>query len=166
MILMKKFDDRALVGMPIYLLIAIATSSIIIAIFSLSIINMVQSAELDSIKKEIEKIVSEAENMFEYADSGTLLTINVNLPSSLNKLVFGSIPKKNIFDDKDIIFDENTSNNYFFIMDDATVNVYSSSARFTGKNISQIVVLKPGRYNLILELVKNQGKTYVKIYQK
>jgi hypothetical protein len=163
---MKVFNDRAVIGMPVYLLVAITTSSIIIAVFSSSIMHIIHSTESDSVKKEIEKIVSEAENMFEYADSGTLLTINVNLPSSLNKLVFGSIPQKNIFDEENIIFDENTSNNYFFVMNDATLNIYSSNARFTGKNIGEAVVLKPGCYNLAIELVKNEGKTYVKIYQK
>ena len=163
---MKIFDDKAVVGMPVYLLVAITTSSIIIAVFSLSIVHIIQNAELDSVKKEVEKIVSEAENMFEYADSGTLLTINLNLPSSLNKLVFGSLPQKNVFDEKDIIFDENTSNNYFFLMDDETLNVYSSNARFTGKNTGEVVILKSGCYNIALELIKIKGKTYVKIYQK
>lgn len=163
---MKKIDDRAIVGMPVYLLVAIATSSIIFAVFSLSILHITKNADLDSVKKEVEKIVSEAENMFEYADSGTVLIINVNLQSSLNKLVFGSIPKKNIFDDKDIIFDENISNNYFFVMDDGTIEVYSSNARFTGENIGQVALLKSGSYNIVLELTKSEGKTYVKIYQK
>jgi hypothetical protein len=163
---MKNIDDRAVIGMPVYLLVAITTSSIILTVFSLSILNITKNAEVDSVKKEVEKIVSEAENMFEYADGGTVLTINVNLPNSLNKLVFGSLPQKNVFDEKDIIFDENTSNNYFFVMDDGTTNVYSSNARFTGENIEQVALLKSGTYNLVIELIKNKGKTYVKIYQK
>jgi hypothetical protein len=163
---MKNADDRAVIGMPVYLLVAITTSSIILTVFSLSILNITKNAEVDSVKKEVEKIVSQAENMFEYADSGTVLTINVNLPNSLNKLVFGSLPQKNVFDEKDIIFDEDTNNNYFFVMDDGTTNVYSSNARFTGENIEQASLLKSGTYNLVIELIKNKGKTYVKIYQK
>ena len=49
---MKIFDDKAVVGMPVYLLVAITTSSIIIAVFSLSIVHIIQNAELESVKKE------------------------------------------------------------------------------------------------------------------
>lgn len=158
-------NNKAAVGLPIYLLVVVITSSLIIGLFSVAIINMINQSKNNTIKKEIDRILSEAENMFEYADTGSLVNINVNFPDNLNFAVFGSLPngtkKPTVFS-----LDENTSNNYYYVLDDGTVYSFSSHTRFSGNSTGEISILGPGSYNLILELEKEKGRTYVKIYPK
>jgi len=157
------YNNRAVVGFPIYLLIVIMTSSLIIGLLTISVLNMINQSKDDAIKKEIEKILSEAENMFEYADSGTLVNMKIDFPDNLNFVVFGSLPD-GINKPSNFSLDENTSNNYFYVLDDGTINSYSSHTRFSGNSTREISVLYQGSYDLILELEKEGGKSYVKIY--
>jgi len=111
-----------------------------------------------------QKIISEAENMFEYADEGTLVTVSVDFSNSLKFAVFGSMPQNGVLKPTNYNLDEKMSNNYYFVTDDGTISSYSSNARFSSENISQIAVFGPGNYDLSLDLVNVGGKTYVKIY--
>ena len=61
-------NELGMMGAPMYLTVAIITASAIFVIFAHSIYNMVEESQTDIVKKQIEKIISEAENMFEYAD--------------------------------------------------------------------------------------------------
>ncbi len=161
---MKKIDNFAMIAFPSYLLVAIITSSIIIGIFSLSILNTINNSKKEIVRKEIEKIVTEAENMFEYADTGTLVNIDVDFPDTLRFLVFGDIPKNGTNLPKELDLSEETSNNYYYVLDDNTIESFSSNARFSGNRTTNISVLFEGNYNLNLELSNDGDKTYVKIY--
>jgi len=163
---MKKFDNFGVISMPIYLIIAIIVSTIIIGLFSLSIYNMINQSKKDIAIKEIEKIVSEAENMFEYADEDTELTISVNFPDSLSFVVFGSLPRNATLCPKNFILDEKTSNNYYYVMSDGSIKSFSSHVRFCGFEIDNISVLHYGSYDLVLKLEKVGEHSYVKIYNK
>lgn len=163
---MKYLDDSAMIGFPSYLLVAVITSAIIIGIFSLSLLNVIDETKKDIVKNKIEKIISEAENMFEYADTGTLVNIRVEFPDALNFLVFGDISEEGLHVPIDTTLNEKTSNNYYYVFDDNSIESYSSHVRFSGKNIDEICILREGSYDLVLELEKNGGKTYVKIYQQ
>lgn len=162
--IIKKIDDYALIGFPSYLLVAIITSSLIIGVFSFSLMNMINNSKNEIIKKEIEKIINEAENMFEYADTGSLVSLHVDFPDSLRFVVFGDIPMNgaNLPNDKSL--DEKTSNNYYYVLEDNSILSFSSHTRFSSNNTDEICILKKGSYNLKLELVNYEGKTYVKIY--
>ena len=157
-------DDYALIGFPSYLLVAIITCSLIIGIFSVSLINMINNSKNEIVKKEIEKIINEAENMFEYADTGSLVSVHVDFPDSLSFVVFGDIPTngKNLPYDKSL--NDKTSNNYYYVLKDNSIYSFSSPARFSSNNTDEICILKKGSYILKLELVNEEGKTYVKIY--
>ena len=157
-------NDLAVIGMPIYLMVAIITTGCIIGVFSYSIYNMVENSQSEIVKNQVEKIISEAENMFEYADSGSLVTIQVNFPDSLRFAVFGSMPLNGVSEPANHVLDENTSNNYYFVMGDGTICSYSSNARFSGELIEEVAVLHQGSYTISLELEKNDEKSYVKIY--
>ena len=153
----------AVIGMPVYLMVAIITAGIIIGLFALSIHNTIANSQNEQIKKEIEKIITEAENMFEYADSGTLVTVSVDFSDALNFVVFGSMPKNGAAEPKDFTLVEEMSNNYYFVTNDGTISSYKSNARFSSEDISKIAVFGSGSFDLKLELEKVGGKTYVKI---
>jgi len=159
-------NKEAVIGMPIYLLVAIIVASVIISLFVFSIYNTIKKSQTEEIKSEIEKIISEAENMFEYADEGTLVTVSVDFSNSLRFVVFGSMPQNGALEPTNYTLDETMSNNYHFVTDDGTISSYSSNARFSSDDITQIALFGPGSYDLKLELVKDMvgGKTYVKIY--
>jgi len=160
------YNDNAVVGIHIYLMVVLVTAGVITGVLTLSILNLIDESEKEKVKTEIEKIVTEAENMFEYADEGTLITVHVEFPGSMSFVVFGSMPINGTSIANTFIFNENMSNNYYFVMNDGTLSSFSSNARFSGKTIDNIAVFKPGSYNLNLELVKTKGKTYVKVYSQ
>ena len=157
-------NNRAVIGMPVYLLVVIVVAGIIIGLFALSIYNSIKNTQTEQIKSEIEKIISEAENMFEYADEGTLITVSVDFSEALNFVIFGSMPQNGALKPTDFTLDENMSNNYYFVTDDGTISSYSSNARFSSKDTDEIAFFGPGDYDLNLELVNDGGITYVKIY--
>jgi len=157
-------NENATMGLPVYLLVAIIISSIIFAIFALAIFNMYQDAQVDLVAAELEKISCEAENMFEYADAGTLVIVHVDFPDSLSFIVFGSLPENGILEPTSRLLNEDMSNSYYFVMDDGTIKTYSSNARFSAKSTNEIAVIYPGSYDLSIELVKNGDLSYVSIY--
>ena len=163
---MRKLNYCGTVGFPMYLLVVIITTSLIIGIFSMSLFNMINQTKKEDVKKEIEKIVSEAENMFEYADAGTKKTINIDFSDALSFTVFGSLPNNGINLPNTYDIDEKTSNNYYYVLDDGEINSYSSHVRFSSNDTSKISILSQGSYDIVLKLVNTGGKSFVKIYPK
>ncbi len=157
-------NEFGVIGTPVYLLVAIITASAILVIFTYSILNIVEESQTDIVKKQIEKILSEAENMFEYADSGSKITVDVNFPDSMNFVVFGAMSQDAISKPAVLTLTEAMSNNYYFVMQNKEVCTYSSNARFCGESVDEIAVLQHGEYIICLELVYFDGRTYVKIY--
>ena len=156
-------NEFGLAGASATLMISIITASIICSILLYSSLTLSEETQTYLAKKQMDKIRSEAENMFEYANSGSKLKIDVKFPESMRFAVFGKIPddtlKPNNFE-----LDKNMSNNYYFIMENGDSCTYSSNARFCGKSTDQIAVLNNGEYSIYLELVCQDGMTYVKIY--
>jgi hypothetical protein len=159
-------DDKAVMGLPIYLLVAIIAATIVIAVLSIALYSIWSDSQFHQVEHEINKITSDAENMFEYADEGTSITIHVEFPSYMRFIVFGSLPRYDgISEPANITLDENTSNNYYFVMGDGQIKTAHSNARFSGKNTEEMAIFHAGTYDLKLELIKEvDGKTYVKIY--
>ena len=162
---MRCNNERAIIGLPIYLLVALIVTTTILAIFTLSIMNTTQESQIYQLNHEIDKIITQATNMFEYADSGSTVTIPVVFPSSMRYLVFGDLPRNGIDIPDNLTLYENTSNNYYFVMNDGSVFTYHSNARFSGKNETTFAIFHPGTYNIVLELTQYRGKTYVKVYK-
>ena len=159
------YDEEAVMNLPIYILVAIIVAAASIAVFSIAIHNIWLDSQIHQIKCEMDIIVSEVENMFEYADEGTMVSVHTDFPPSMRFIVFGGLPKNGDFELDSITLDENTSNNYYFVMNNGRIFTYHSNARFSGKNHNEMAVFHPGVYDLKLELVKeSDGKTYVKIY--
>jgi len=156
-------DENAVIGMPIYLIIALVVTAIILAIFLYSIQIYTRDTELRTTQTQIMRIVDEAESMFEYADEGTRVTLHVELPISLRFVVFGGLPEGNTSEPSDLFLHENTSNNYYYVMQDSRIVTGHSTARFSDQSTDQIMVMHAGVHDLILELVQNNGRTYVAI---
>ena len=157
--------DRAVMGLPIYVLVAIVVASTIIGVLSISLYAIWSNSQFQKVEYEINKIISEAENMFEYADEGSEVTVHVDFPNSVRFVVFGSLPNDGISEPTDIKLDENASNNYYFVMNDGRISTHHSNARFSGYKTSEMAIVHAGTYDLKIELVKeSNGKTYVKIY--
>jgi len=156
-------NQFGVIGIPIYLTVAIITASIILIIFAKSIVHILEESQTDIVKKQIEKIISEAENMFEYADSGSKIKIELDFPESMSFAVFGKMPD-NTSKPTNLEINEQMSNNYYFVMQNKEICSYSSNARFCGESTNKIAVLNKGKYSIYLELVYFDGKTYVKIY--
>ncbi|MEA2055971.1 MAG: hypothetical protein U9O49_03985 [Candidatus Thermoplasmatota archaeon] len=157
-------DDTAVLGLPSFLVVSIIVTAAVLSVFSISVYHLILDSEYDVTCSEIDLIISEAENMYEYANEGTLKTMQVEFPSSLKFAVFGGLPKNGNSEPEDLTLDENTSNNYYFVTTDGSFSGHSN-VFFSGYETDQIAVLHYGAYDVNLELVKDEnGKTYVKIY--
>ena len=158
-------DDTAVLGLPSFLVVSIIVTAAVLSVFSISVYHLILDSEYDVTRSEIDLIISEAENMYEHADEGTLKTMQVKFPSSLKFAVFGDLPKNGNSKPEDLTLDENTSNNYYFVTTDGSFFSGHSNVFFSGYETDQIAVLHYGTYDINLELVKDEnGKTYVKIY--
>lgn len=151
----------AVLGLPMYLLVVVVIASTAIVLFGLSLLTVYGNTQIHQVERQIDMILTESSNMFEYADVGSLVHLQVEFPSSLRFMVFGSLPRNGTEEPVNLTLDENTSNNYYFVMDDGTLHTFHSNARFSNHNCTQIVILHPGRYTLTLELSSLGGKTYV-----
>ena len=157
-------DENAVLGQPVYLLVVIIIAAAIITLFSLSLQNIIMDSQIHQVEHEIDTILTEATNMFEYADEGSMVTVHVEFPTALQFIVFGGLPTNGTTEPTNLTLDENTNNNYYYVMNDGTLRLFHSNARFSSENLTQMAVFHTGTYDLTLELCYNDGKTYVTIY--
>jgi len=157
-------DENAVLGQPVYLLVVIIVAAAIITLFSLSLQNIIMDSQIHQVEHEIDTILTEATNMFEYADEGSMAIVHVEFPMALQYIVFGGLPTNGTIEPTNLTLDENTNNNYYFVMNDGTLRLFHSNARFSSENLTQMAVFHSGTYDLTLELYHNGGKTYVTIY--
>jgi hypothetical protein len=151
----------AVVGQPVYLLIVVMISAICLMFIGISLQPLLKDGQVHQVESQIDVILTESSHMFEYADEGSMVHLQVDFPTSLRFIVFGSLPRNGTTEPSNRTLDENTSNNYYFVMDDGTLRMFHSNARFSNQNNTEIVVLHPGRYTLTMEMVHHEGKTYV-----
>jgi hypothetical protein len=156
-------NTNAVLGLPMYLTVAVIVAAVIIAILALGSYNMLMESQAHQMDSELGIIVAEAENMFEYADEGTSVTIHVDFPLTLRYVVFGSLPWSGFQEPTSFGITEATSNNYYYILSDGTTKTFHSSARFSSSDITKYELLHAGSYDLNLELENSGGFTYVKI---
>ncbi len=157
-------NKDAIMGLPIYLIVAIITATAVIAILVSSIHYITIESQTHQVEYELQRIISEAENMFEYADEGTLVTVHVEFPESMKYVIFGGMSENGNDEPVNLSLHENTSNNYYFVMNDGTLSTFHSIVRFSSHNETTIALFHPGIYDLSLELCYVGGKSYVKIY--
>jgi hypothetical protein len=151
----------AVVGQPLALLVILIIASVIVSLLFLSIPGLIKESQRHKVEGEIDRILVEATTMFEYADNGSRRTVPVEFPTSMHFVVFGTVPSNGADEPANLMLDEKTSNNYYYVMDDGTVYPFHSNARFSNHNMTQITLFYPGIYTISLELCQKEGKTYV-----
>jgi hypothetical protein len=154
-------ETDAVIGQPISLLIIFIVAGIIILLLFLAVPPRMKDSEIQRVEAEITKVLTEARNMFEYADNGSITTVPVQFPTSMRYLIFGSFQRNSTNEPTNLTLDEKTSNNYYFVMKDGTVRTYHSNARFSNHNMTKIAVFYPGTKTITLEVCQREGKTYV-----
>ena len=107
-------DENAVLGQPVYLLVVIIIAAAIITLFSLSLQNIIMDSQIHQVVHEIDTILTEATNMFEYADEGSMVTVHVEFPTALRFIVFGGLPTNGTTEPTNLRLDENTNNNYYY----------------------------------------------------
>jgi hypothetical protein len=154
-------DRDAVIGQPISLLVILLVAGVITTLLCLSIPNLMKESQIQKVESEIDRILTEATNMFEYADNESFRSLSVEFPPSIRFIVFGQVPRNGTNEPTNLTLDENTSNNYYYVMDDGTVRTFHSNARFSNCNMTQMVLFHSGTYDVTLELCQKEGKTYL-----
>jgi len=154
-------NTYAVVSQPIALLVILIIAGVIITLLCISVPELNRESQRQNVERELDKIIVEATTMFEYAENGTHTTIPIEFPASMRFVVFGSIPKNKTYEPTNLSLDEMTSNNYYFVIDDGTIHLFHSNARFSDRTMTQSVLFHPGKYNITLELQRKGEKTYV-----
>jgi hypothetical protein len=155
------WNKNAVVGQPIAFLVVFIIAGVILTLFFLSIPGLMKETHQQQIEAEINKIAVEASTMFEYTENGTSKSIPVKLPSSLRFIVFGSTPTQGTNEPTDLRLDERTSNNYYYVLNDGTIRLFHTTARFSNHNMTQIVIYHPGCFTITLQTRQTEGNTYV-----
>ncbi len=154
-------NDYATVGQPIRLVVVVIVVCTIIMIFGLSLENLIADSDAHQIELQVKEILREASIMFEHADEGSKVILQVNFPTTLRCIVFGYLPRTGTPEPLNITLDENTSNVCYYVMTDGTIRSFHSNARFSDTTMTNIAVFHAGMYTITLELGKLGGKTYV-----
>ena len=142
-----------MIGQPIYLLIAVVVSSAIIAVFFITLNTMTIETQRFAVEHEVDKLLSQAVVMFEYADEGALVTVRVDFPSSMRFIVFGSLPQNSTQQPTNLNRNWSMSNDYYYVMVDGAIHTGHANVYFSAKNNSQIALFHPGSYDLTPEAI-------------
>jgi len=162
LLLLRNVD--AVVNQPSGLLVIFITAGVIITFLSLLVPSLLNEAQIHRVELQIDRILIEAENMFEYADNHSSAMVHVEFPASLRFLVFGHLPQNGTDEPANITLEEKTSNSYYYIMNDGTMRCFHSNARFSNQNMTQAAIFHSGCYDITLELRQREGKTYVALH--
>lgn len=159
------FDCHALLGYPMYLGVALLVTSAVLGVFVQSTMIMTQEADDHLVLQELQRLVVEAENMYEYADQGSRVTLHLHLPSSFYFAVFGDNPRSDWSYPASLDRSHSmTSNQWYYVMNSGQSSVFHSSVRFCGTTDETIAILGPGELTVVLELKHHEeGISYVHI---
>jgi len=159
-------DTDAVIGQPIGLLIILLIAGVIISMLFLTVPTLLRDSEQQKVEGEINRILTEAMNMFEYADNGSVLTVPVQFPSSMRYLIFGSFQRNGTNEMMNLSLDEKTSNNYYYVMNDGNVRIFRSNVRFSNHNMTEAAIFYSRTKTITLELCQREGKTYVAMQER
>ena len=158
-------DENAVIGQPIYLMIAAFVAAIIIAILLVSVVTLTQVSQTHVVEREVDKILSRSITMFEYANEGAYATVPVVFPPSMRFIVFGGLPLNTTDPPTNLSENDLVSNSYYYIMTDGSIHTGHAPVRFSGENTTQIALFRPGTHTLHLALLRQGDETYVTIYE-
>jgi len=144
-------DRGGVFELPIQYVIAAIVALIVISLIFVSAQKMYRDYQLKEAIKEVDKIVKEAELMYSTGDDGTKITLEIDIPSGVEKIVFGSSEKI-------------LGGNYYIIMKwGEKWDGFAKNVKFTGEDGGQVVIYGNTK-EVVLYLFKNgEGEKYVKI---
>lgn len=171
----RKFldNDSAAEGLPMRLAVTVILLSVIVGLSSKAASLFINDenekklmGELDRIDKRASVIYIQggARDIDNLDDlSGTMENIHVEIPGNAAFVVFGSMPSSD--GNRPESGNPHTDNVFYYVLDDGRVQTKSSIARFSANStgLDRPLVLRPGEYDLTIELVRNKNGTYVKI---
>jgi len=86
---MKMFDRDGVISLPAEYTILAIVASLSIALIFASLHNLWKENETREAIKEVNKIVGMAEEMYVAGENGSAISMEVNMPSSVKKVIFG-----------------------------------------------------------------------------
>ncbi len=146
-------NRQGILELPMQYVIAVIVAGIAIFLMSAAAYTLWKENEMKKAVREVKQIVNEAELMYITGEEGTRITIDVNLPNSVKRVVFGSS-------------DENLANHYYTLMRWGTnKSFFAEHVKFKGKESTK-AVLHGGSSRIVLEIERVNGgsEKYVKIY--
>ena len=94
-----------------------------------------------------------------FSDEGTIKTFSVNLPDSLEKIVFGANPNDNSINSTN----NNSQKLCYYIMNNGENKIFHTKIRFTSSILISPAIFHSGNQIIKIELIKYQGGSYIKI---
>jgi len=155
-----RWQQQAVFGLPIYLTVVVVVLSVISFFLYGSLQETLRTQDIHHCTEEIQRILSEATHMYTYGSDTARATLSLDVPSSIQVLVFGGLPKN---ESMEVIHDQTTESNYFYTTDDGSLVTGHAQARFCGQTTSSAATFPPGHYHVTLELLMTTEGPYVKI---
>ena len=153
-------DERAIEGMPMRIMVTVVLFAVILGITGKAASDFIGDVKEKKLMDELDRIEKRASVMYTAGGgrdiknpddlSGTMESIHVKIPDNAAYVVFGGMP--------DGAADARTDNVYYYVLNNGRVQAKSSIARFSGP-----AVFYPGEYEMTLELIRNNSRTYVEI---
>lgn len=144
-------NKRGISELPMQYMIAVIIAAIAILLMGIYAQNLWREQEMNKAIEEVRKIVNQAEKIYSVGDEGTKMEMDINLPNSVKKVVFGSANEK-------------LANRYYILMEwGKNKSFFAEEVNFKGKNGKE-AILYGGKERVVLELIDKGGKKYVKIY--
>jgi hypothetical protein len=153
-------NDKAVEGMPMRIMVTVVIFAVILGLTGKAASDFIGDVKEKKLMDELDRIEKRASVMYAAGGGrdinnpedllGTVERIRVNIPDNAAFVVFGGMP--------DGAADARTDNVYYYVLNNGRVQAKSSIARFSGP-----AVFYPGEYEMTLELIRNNGGTYVAI---
>jgi len=143
-------DEKGVSELPTQYMVAIIVAAIAIAVIGVAGYHLWKDMQIKEAVKEVDRIVREAELMYNTADEGTVQTLDINFPSGMKEVVFGSE-------------NQYISNHYYILMNwGENKSFHAQDVHFTGDDKGRAIV-RGGINSITLELINIDGGRYVKI---
>ncbi len=156
--------DSAVFDLPMFLVVVVIVSLIGLSVIFGSLWALDNSSSQQKLDCELNKIIETCEQMTEFSSQGSLLSKDVEFPSSVSHVVFGGIP--NSAGCEGIVWDVNSSNAYGYVLDNGNVFISYATCRFCGNTFGDVAILPEGKYTVFLESISVDGESCVKIYER
>ena len=164
-------NDSAAEGLPMRLIVSLILFSIIIGLSAKAASLFIGDVNEKKLRGQLDLIDKRASVIYIQGGaqdiddpsgfSGTMENIHVEIPDNAAFVVFGAMPSSD--GNPPSARNLHTDNVFYYVLNDGRVQTRSSIARFCANSTDRPFVLRPGEYDLTMELVKNKNGTYVKI---